>query len=291
MEEYESFGSDKFFNQLRREINSKTPSDAAIYGELVRIIKKDTRKMLREKLPGVVNDQNREDALQDICISVLLGIYVFLNNSVDKTPEQRQAWLKSIAQRRIADIVDKNYTKETRKTALGEVETVTVYKTDSLDDENKPELVSREHSIEKMYLDRFASEKTVRVFSELMKQDVALDRLMSFFYAKIIIPQKLNRYSGDTFSGKVEETVNLLSGRSMEDIVKAFPKDFCVAYQQVFPSEMFKVLEKKLTEERDANGTLWKDVTFSLDYKKVLDASNRVLKRLRKINERHKDEE
>ena len=247
--------------------------------------------MLSKKLPGEVNEQNRQDALQEICISVLKGLAVFLNKFVDKTPEQRQKWLYRITQRRIADIVAKNYVTEERMDAFGRVENVNVYRTDSLDDENSIEPTSREYSIDKLYFDKYASEWLVKAFSELMKQDIALDRLMSFFYSKIIIPIKVNRYTGTTFSGKVQEAVDLLNGRRMEDIVKAFPEDLHMAYDVVFPAKMFKVLDRKLLEECDAKGMLWKDVTFSLEYNKVLDASNRLMKRFKRILEKQEDSE
>lgn len=282
------FGDDEFFNKMYEAFNENLPSNAAIYTEIAAIVKLDTEHIMREKLPGDVNYENREDALQEIYDAVFKKLPLFLTDSVNRTPAERQGWLKSIARNKIANIADSSFTRIETMDIFGNTETVSVSKTDSFDVEDfGPEPSAHEYTIDNMYLNKFAKEEYVDVFTELLNLRVKPDRLMSFFYAKIIIPYNEGRYKGNTVSGYPELAYKKLSGQRMGDIVKAFPRDFQKALDMVFPAEMFKVLDKRMSEVSDS-GVLWKDMIFNLDYKAVIDASNRLHVRLKQIWEKNK---
>ncbi len=288
------FGSDEFFNKLHKKVSSDNSKDADIYDELYEVIKKDVWRKIYSSLK---NSEDTEDIFHEVYTAVYKKLVSFLLNSEYNISYQRQAWLNSITENKIKDFLNKkNETIEINK-PNGEIEKKYIpYIVDSFDNEESNIKKSETKSVEEMYTEKYASEKLVNRLEHLLSLNVGIDRLLGYCYSKIIIPlNNANNFTKNA-SGKPKLAEKELNNRTIEDIVKHFPKDLQNAVEKKLPPYIFDKIYERLNEKKPKTDLLWKDIIFNLTPGAIADASNRIQTIVDKESERldreeHKDEE
>ena len=279
------FGSDEFFNKLYNKVSSGKQENSDIYDELCYVIENDVRPKIYQKLK---DNYDTEEVLQDVYLSVYKGLVKFLLTSRDKLPEQRQAWLNRIVDRKVIDFQDKLNEKiyvidENNERIRKFIPHVAVY----LDDDSKPEDGTvADISAENVFFGKYANDILVMRLHHLFSINTSLDRLVGYCYSKIIIPLWEKDSFTEKASGKPKDTSNMLDGINMALLIERMEGDLSDAVQRTLPDELFDILRIRLNEKKRGTDKYWKDICFYLTPEEIRDATNRIQEKVDKETKR-----
>lgn len=120
-------------------------------------------------------------------------------------------------------------------------------------------------------MDREISIEFQNKLKELYSLNSSPERLISYTYSKLIIPQ----WMGNGYSGKPSETRKYLNGKRLDEIFEYMVIDLKAAVHANIPMQVFVPLIKKL-DAIDNDGCSKGKCRFTLSVKQITQATNRI---------------
>ena len=230
------FGTQAFFDRLYQGVSD---GDVQIYEELDRVVTGSVGGMVASKIPMA----DREDILQEIKLTVWKHLAAFLRKSVERTPAQRDAWLRQVTQSKINDYFRAR-----------------CFCSDDPDDE-APHWSSKEQSLEDYQADRSetASSAEEALMAKLRNKDdqqtcdnlmahvcalnISPERIIAFFYNAVILPLSAGekRKKGDPTA-----LLKALSGKELQDLADQMKHDLALLFGRPVPDWVFAPLDNKI---------------------------------------------
>ncbi len=254
------FASQEFFERLKNGLQDEKLKDWT-YAELYFVLQRDTKY----KIINRVGYSNWEDVFQNVVSAVIRQLSSFILNPKSLIEANRQAWLNTIVRGESVSWTVKNIDWHVSLEQLYE------------EGELSHELIKsvRESNIEEnpeaIYMDREISIEFQNKLKELYSLNSSPERLISYTYSKLIIPQ----WMGNGYSGKPSETRKYLNGKRLDEIFEYIVIDLKAAMHANIPMQVFLPLIKKL-DAIDNDGCSKGKCRFTLSVKQITQATNRI---------------
>ncbi|MCD8144589.1 MAG: hypothetical protein LUD79_04535 [Oscillospiraceae bacterium] len=211
----------------------------------------DVNRYARPKAIQWVGLQEAEDVLMELDCQVLTHIAGFLRQSDDKTPYQRQAWLKTLLQRTLYDYVDRNHFGETYRTrksreAQGqEVQTISLTSLESWQEQGGD--LADSVTLEEQVLQRGESQVLNEIIETACALRVGPAEVLTFLYHNVVF-----FLEGDSEKkGVPAQTAQRLEGKTLGELRDRLPAALEQASGHAVPAGAFAALDQKLEGRRD----------------------------------------
>ncbi len=238
------FGEESYYQQLKQGVLN---GDDAVMSRLLT----DVNRYARPKAIQWVGPQEAEDVLMELDCQVLTHIAGFLRQSDDKTPYQRQAWLKTLLQRTLYDYVDRNHFGETYRTrknreAQGqEVQTTSLTSLESWQEQGGD--LTDSVTLEEQVLQRGESQVLNEIIETACALRVGPAEVLTFLYHNVVF-----FLEGDSEKkGVPAQTAQRLEGKTLGELRDRLPAALERASGHAVPAGAFAALDQKLEGRRD----------------------------------------
>lgn len=234
------FGSEMMFQTIAANLHDS--ENYQWYEEMFRCISSDATMLLRK---DHIAEEDIEDIVQEVQISVAKNLVPYVEQSVDKTEQQRNSWLKTIVKNKEMDFF--------RKSARTSTESMDAMETDIPDTFNTTEKAM-------VRLELFEA------IEKLSQINSAPDRLLAFLLNKI------SAISNEAKGGpkKIE---NEFYHKTLKEVYDEVKYQLFILLQGEISDDILKPLRDKV--EPVANDY------FSLDARTITDSSSWITKKMK----------
>lgn len=264
------FGNEQYYQSLKRGILA---GDETVMAQLLN----DVNSYARPKVLTWVGADDADDVLMELDCRLLTHIASYLNQSDDKTPYQRQAWLKTLLNHTLYDYLDQSRFGEsyrTRKQHEAEGKTAVTAPPVSLEAwrESGGDLADVD-SPEEDYLRHEESEVLNEIIESVCALRIGPAEVLTFLYHNVVF-----FLEGESEKkGYPAQTARRLEGKTLGELRDRLPDELERAAGCAVSPEVFSGLDQKLIGHRD-------DI-YTFDAGKISASSSYSKKR---VNERRK---
>lgn len=241
-------------------------TEGANYNSIFAVVKEDVKPLVTARS---VPEHEREDVLQEIYITVLQRLAPYVKNSAALSPAQRNSWLRTLAERRIADFWRGYYREEREVVDTGDASVSRLRKVSLslFDGEDGEERDIPQEQQEFVRLEEEDPQRLYRLLTLLFSIRTTPDKLLAFIFNKIILAD----YAG-IVKNKTTAIATRLKGKKLGVIYAAVKIELPRTLDVAIPDEVFAPLRDKLAEEKD--GIAYYERTFDLSPRAITDSSN-----------------
>lgn len=238
------FGEESYYQMLKQGILT---GDDKVMDRLLQ----DVNRYARPKAVQWVGQDDAEDVLMELDCQLLTHIATFLRQSEDKTPYQRQSWLKTLINRTIYDYLDRNRFGESYRTRKNQQE--------QGKDGDAPVLTSLESwqeqggdladalSLEDQYLQKEESEVLNDIVETACGLRIGPAEILTFLYHNVVF-----FLEGESEKkGLPSQTASRLDGKTLGELRDQLPAALEEAAGCPVSREAFRGLDEKLKGHRD----------------------------------------
>ncbi len=238
------FGNETYYQQLKQDVIDGNP-------QAMERLLTDVNAYARPIAHQWAGREDAEDILMELDCRVLTHIVLFLQQSDNKTPFQRQAWLKTLLQRTIYDHLDREGFGEhyrTRKKREAQGQTPTSVQSTSLEawQEQGGDIAALLGPEEEFLL-----REESPILNEIIQYACALQlgpaELLTFFYHNVVF------YLEGTSEkkGLPTQTAQRLAGKSLGELRDALPAMLEEVSGLAVPLHLLEPLDRKLEGHRE----------------------------------------
>lgn len=254
------FGSQQVFDYIK--YNLSNAKNELWYDRLYAVVKGDVMGILSAYK---LQKSDKDDIVQEVKLSVTLHLVQFVCDSEYKTKEQRNAWLRTIAKRKVMDFFRKKY-----KSLEDSIEDVTL----NLEKEKK--YLSCD-DIEKKLKENATETKLVRALSVLFSINTSPEKIIAFVFNRIIGTTENSRKNGSP-----KEITDKFNGIEIQNMFEIMKQELQGLVSFEIPSSVYLPLIKKI-EHATEQGKV--KILFTLSPRGITDSSNWITKKIREKEE------
>ena len=260
--------------QTTYQMVKEAVTDGRDYEHIFAVVLADVEPLVKaSRIP----ENDWQDVVQEICISVLQQLTIYVQKSGQRTVAERNSWLKRVAARRIADYWRAYYYEEKETVADNGREKVTRNRKLSLSlfgGEKGEERDIPQDQREFYLLEEDDRSQLFRLLTALFSIRTTPDKLLAFLFNKIILAD----YEG-IVKNKTTAIATHFRGKRLGVIFVAAKAELQRSLDVKLPDEVFAPLQAKLNEEKD--GVAYADRTFDLSPRTITDSSNWIKGRMK----------
>jgi len=238
------------------------------YIEIAKVVEDDAKAVFYKRgfTPSYnISQEDIEDVLQEIQVSVAKGLVSFIKDSGEKSVGERNSWLATIVTNRINDFFRKIY--KNNEIIIQSIDDKDIH-ADARDDTNP----------ENDFINSVCNENVFAVCNALkriFKIDTSPEKMLAYLFNRFICATSDTKKS----SGSPKDVAKQLNGKTIEEAARFMKQKIRNYLEYDIPDEVFAELDKKLNTF--VNGVKNADKIFFLSPKKITDSSNRIADKMK----------
>lgn len=244
MENYPFFGDEQYYRSLKRGI---LEGDESVMTQML----EDVNNYARPKVLSWVGADDVDDVLMELDCRLLTHIASYMSQSDDKTPYQRQAWLKTLVNHTLYDYLDQNRFGESYRTRKHhEAEGKTSMDTPPVSLEAWQESggdLAAAGSLEEDYLRHEESDVLNEIIRSVCTLRIGPAEVLTFLYHNVVF-----FLEGESEKkGYPAQTARRLEGKTLGELRDRLPAELERTSGCSVSQELFRGLDQKLVGHRE----------------------------------------
>lgn len=218
------FGTNKVFEYIKYNLVSSV--DEEWYNRIYAVIKADTLMILSSYK---LSRDDKEDIIQVVQIAAVNGLAKYIRDSSDYSETQRNAWLKQIVKRKIADFFRRKYRKLEDSAE------------DVISNEKMYMRFFSKDEIEEKYRNEEIETKLIHAIKCICEINTSAEKIIAFLLNKVIGSLEMSRMNGSP-----KGVVDTLSGKTVLEASKYMKEQLQYMISINIPPQVYEGLDKKV---------------------------------------------